>query len=180
MTDQHTYPEQFWHVHVALRPTEPKREVESVVNDLRYADMCERIVRPWREHRPFTIGGVVVRPGGDNVEIIRVVRTPHSQAVYAEQHNARMRASHIGDLATNRRLLPFSAADSAASRTSGQINGSPPENATSLTPKSAACEMTRRQSALSISRGQDGLASLEQCTHARGHRWVTSILISER
>lgn len=101
--DLHHPPEKYWHCFVKTSGAEEY----SIVNDLTYAELSRTIVRPWLAGRPFTVSGQIIRATNE-VGDIRIVHTPKAQQAYADEHNAEMRASGIADLATNRRLLPFS------------------------------------------------------------------------
>ena len=95
-------PERYWH----CRITPGGKKKYSVVNDLTFAELNRTIIRPWLTGQPFTISGTVVRRASD-VSEIRIVHTSQPKQVYADEHNARMRARSIADLATDRSLLPF-------------------------------------------------------------------------
>ena len=82
----------------------------SIVNDLGFAELMKAVVEPWLVGRPFTVAGTIVR-SSEAVNKIEIVHTPEPQQAYANRHNAEMRASGIADMATNRRLLPFSAGE---------------------------------------------------------------------
>lgn len=96
-------PETYWHCSVKLMG----EDRHSVVNDLSFADLMRTIVEPYNDGRPFTVDGTLVRP---NTEIskIQLAYSQNPKSHYAEQHNALMRSRGTADLATNRRLLPFS------------------------------------------------------------------------
>lgn len=79
----------------------------AVVNDWSFGDLDKLLLQPWHRGAQFPVAGVIVKKRED-VREIRIVWTPQPQPVYAEEHNARGRASGWVDLATNRRLLPFS------------------------------------------------------------------------
>jgi REase_DpnII-MboI len=98
-----SYQQQYWHC--SVRVTGSKNI--SVVNDLPLTELQRQIVEPWLQSRPFTISGKIVR-SSDQVEEIKIAYTPESQQFYADRHNAEMRAKGIGDMATNRELLPLS------------------------------------------------------------------------
>lgn len=98
-------PEQYWHCYVAL-PGRKKDRDRAVVNDLGKQQLKREIIDPWCEGRAFTVGGTIVRDR-DSVEEIRIVQTPRPKEDYAREHDSRMRASGIADLATDRRFLPF-------------------------------------------------------------------------
>ena len=97
-------PEQYWHCYVAL-PGRKKDRDRAVVNDLGKQQLKREIIDPWCEGRAFTVGGTIVRDR-DSVEEIRIVQTPRPKEDYAREHDSRMRASGIADLATDRRFLP--------------------------------------------------------------------------
>lgn len=95
-------PEQYWHCAVKL----VKDTWSSVVNDLTLKELRGQIVRPWLQGKPFSVSGKIVR-NTDDVKEIRISRTPNPQQYYADQHNMRMSAGGITDLATNRAILPI-------------------------------------------------------------------------
>jgi hypothetical protein len=97
-------PEKFWHCAVKLQP----KAQFAVENDLTYADLDRKIVRPWLTGRQFTIAGTIISAGGlkDGGEI-KITHTPEPAGTYADRHYARMQRSGIADLATNSDLLPL-------------------------------------------------------------------------
>lgn len=103
--DWNSYPEKYWHCYVAL-PGKKKDRDRAVINDATPDQIRYEVVEPWHEDRPFTVSGSIVK-SRTTVDEIRIVQTPHPQSVYADQHNAEMRAVGFADLATDRRLLPF-------------------------------------------------------------------------
>ncbi len=98
-----SYPEKYWHCYVQRKG---KSSPEGIVNDLSFQDISQKIVQPWRDGRAFTVEGVIVR-SQDEVEEIRIVRTDQPLQHYIDDHSARMSASGIVDMATNRQMLPF-------------------------------------------------------------------------
>lgn len=96
-------PEKYWHCFVKLASEKDR----AIVNDLSFSELQRSVIIPWQNGRPFSIAGTIVR-SGQSVPEIRIVHTDHSQKVYAEQHDASMRAGRVADFATNRRMLPFS------------------------------------------------------------------------
>jgi hypothetical protein len=96
------YPENYWHC--AIRVVGAK--TQTVANDLLFSDLQRQIVEPWLHSRSFTVAGTIVR-SSDQVEEIRIAHTGQAQQVYADRHNAEMRAQHIGDGVTDRRMLPI-------------------------------------------------------------------------
>lgn len=102
-------PQKYWHCGVRKGG---EKERMSVVNDLSFEELKKSIVDPWHAGRPFSIDGLIVR-SSDDVPEIRIAWTPHPQQVYADQHNQRMRASSIADMATDRRTLVFSRGEDA-------------------------------------------------------------------
>jgi len=96
-------PERYWHCLVRLRD---QRDA-AVANNLSFAELERTILQPWHAGRPFSVAGAIIRPGEQVVQV-RVVHTPQPQEAYAAQHNARMDAAGITDMATDRRTLPFS------------------------------------------------------------------------
>ncbi len=98
-------PEQYWHCYVAL-PGRKRDRDRAVVNDLSKQQLKREIIDPWHDGRPFTVGGTIIRDR-ESVEEIRIVQTSRPREDYAREHDARMRASGIADLATDRRFLPF-------------------------------------------------------------------------
>lgn len=96
-------PAKYWHCFVKIAGQNDR----AIVNDLTFAELERSIVVPWISGQPFSVSGTIVR-SNESVAEIRIVRTEHPQQVYADQHGASMRASGITDLATNRRMIPFS------------------------------------------------------------------------
>jgi hypothetical protein len=96
-------PPKYRHCRVKLAGT----KTYSVVNDLTFDRLERTIIAPWNSSRPFTVAGAVIRGPGD-VSEIRIEHTNHPKDHYAQEHNARMRSSSVADMATDRRLLPFS------------------------------------------------------------------------
>ncbi len=94
----------YWHVRVEASAGSNVRK--GCANDLSFDALQAQVVEPWRSSRPFTVQGVIVRP--DNLSEIQIVQTSEPARAYADEHNARMRAQGIADLATDRRRLPFS------------------------------------------------------------------------
>jgi len=94
-------PERYWHCAVKVAGAQR----EAVVNDLVFKDLQRTIVAPWLAARPFTVAGTIVR-SSSMVETIKVTHTQEPASHYAEDHNRRMSASGVTDLATNRSLLP--------------------------------------------------------------------------
>lgn len=102
MTDDlESLPSRYWHV--AVKTAGEKRH--SVVNDLDRDAMLRTIVRPWRAGQAITVAGRIVTPTAPPQEI-RIAHTTEPQSHYAEAHNARMRQQNIGDMVTDRRMLP--------------------------------------------------------------------------
>jgi len=95
--------EKYWHCRVVTSG----KQGEAIANDLSFNELTKSIVEPWKRGRVFSISGLVIR-SPDTVSKIRIVWTPHPKQVYADQHNAQMRASGIADMATDRRILVFS------------------------------------------------------------------------
>lgn len=93
--------ERYWHCAVKLAGTQR----DSVVNDLSFKDLQRTVVAPWLAGRPFTVSGLLVRTTS-MVETIKVTHTQQPASYYADDHNRRMSASGVTDLATNRSLLP--------------------------------------------------------------------------
>lgn len=96
-------PELFWHCRVQM----PDEKRPAVVNDLTFEELERTIIEPWRSQRPFTVAGTIIR-STSAVKEIRISHTPEAQRAYADRHDARMRSRNIADMATNRKLLPFS------------------------------------------------------------------------
>jgi len=103
--DWSSYPENYWHCYVAL-PGRKRDRDRAVINDATRDQIRHEVVEPWHEDRPFTVSGTIVKSRAA-VDEIRIVQTPQRQSLYADQHNAEMRAAGIADLATDPRLLPF-------------------------------------------------------------------------
>lgn len=78
----------------------------SVVNDLTFSELKRTIVAPWHAGRSFTVGGTIIR-AKQSVAEIKITQTPRPQEHYADEHNERMRASGIADMATDRSLIPL-------------------------------------------------------------------------
>ncbi len=93
----------FWHCGVKFG----KKTKLSIVNDLSFEELKKTIIDPWNAGRAFSVAGLIVRSSAD-VSEIRIVWTQNPMQFFADQHNARMRASGIADLGTNRRALVFS------------------------------------------------------------------------
>lgn len=96
-------PDKYWHCKVQL----VGEKKYAVANDMTYAELDRLIVKSWRSGSPFTVEGVIVR-GADAVRDIRISHTDQPKEVYAQRHNAEMRASNVADMATDRRMLPLS------------------------------------------------------------------------
>jgi hypothetical protein len=95
-------PQLYWHCSAQISGS--KGPV--TVNDLPFSELKRTIIDPWHAGSPFSIGGAIVR-STDNVSQIKITWTNEPQRAFAERHNASMRASGIGDLATDRTLLPI-------------------------------------------------------------------------
>lgn len=98
-------PDKYWHCHVSGFGTNRQR-VRAVVNDLEKEVLKRQILDPWHDGNAFYVGGTIIRER-DSVDEIRIVQTSMPKQYYAEAHNSRMRSAGIGDLATDRRYLPF-------------------------------------------------------------------------
>lgn len=96
-------PENFWHCAVKIAG----EKNYFIVNDLSFMDLKRTIVDPWLSENAFPVGGVIVRSSA-NVSEIKITHTQKQQSFYAEQHNARMKANGVADMATNRKMLPLS------------------------------------------------------------------------
>ncbi|HUV72065.1 MAG TPA: hypothetical protein VMW25_03580 [Clostridia bacterium] len=96
------YPEKYWHCAVKL--INQKRH--AVVNDLSFEEINEKIIQPWLNSKTFTIDGKIVS-SRDQLEEIKITRTPEPQDHYARIHNEKMKRSGIWDAATNREMLPL-------------------------------------------------------------------------
>ena len=96
-------PDKYWHCAVKLAG----QKRYAIVNDLSFAELKRTIVTPWSSGRNFTVGGMVVS-AKSGVSEIKIAHTTQPQQHYADLHNAKMRAANIGDLATDRQLLPLS------------------------------------------------------------------------
>lgn len=99
-------PTYYWHCRVKL--TDQKNY--SIVNDLTFADLNRSIISPWLSAQPFSVSGTIVR-SSESVAEIHVVHTDQPVQVYSDQHYASMCARGITDLATNPKMLPFSAGE---------------------------------------------------------------------
>jgi len=102
-TDPSQLPTQYWHCKAKLRGE--KRL--AIVNDLSLDDLQRTILIPWKAGYPFTVSGVLIHSRAA-VSEIQIIHTPHPKRVYADIHNSEMHARGIADMATDRRLLPFS------------------------------------------------------------------------
>ena len=102
MIDINNPPELYWHCGVKLGG----QKKTTIVNDFDFENLYKTIVLPWREGRPFTVSGTIVR-SSDIVETIKITHTDQSQKAFAANHNARMDASGIADFATDRNKLPL-------------------------------------------------------------------------
>ena len=96
-------PERYWHCLVEVTGAKGS----AIVNDMDFSQLVKSVVEPWLAGRPFTVSGTIVR-SPETVNKIKIVHTPEPQEFYARRHNAEMRSSGIADMATNRRMLPFS------------------------------------------------------------------------
>lgn len=104
--DWESVPDRHWHCSVTVGTG--KRDVQrSIVNDLTKDQLRTQIVVPWHQGRSFVVNGVIV-PSRAAVSEIKIVRSDQPKSVYANEHDARMRASNVADLATNRSYLPLS------------------------------------------------------------------------
>jgi hypothetical protein len=99
-------PDRYWHCLVEVTGAKGT----AIVNDMDFDQLMKSVVEPWLAGRPFTVSGTIVR-SPETVNKIKIVHTSEPQDFYATRHNSRMRASGIADMATNRRLLPFSEGD---------------------------------------------------------------------
>ncbi len=99
------YPDKYWHCIVEV-DTGQKKSKKSIVNDFSFNQIETQILKPWREAKPFTISGFIIS-NINQIQSIRLVQTEHPKEHYSHKHNARMRASGISDLATDRKTLPF-------------------------------------------------------------------------
>jgi hypothetical protein len=99
-------PDLYWHCLVEVTGTKGT----SIVNDMNFEQVRKSVVDRWLAGRPFTVSGTIVR-SPETVNKIKIVYTPEPQQPYASRHGAEVRASGIADMATNRRLLPFSAGE---------------------------------------------------------------------
>ncbi|MEO1241005.1 MAG: hypothetical protein AAFX54_03780 [Pseudomonadota bacterium] len=93
----------YWHCYVA----KIGGKSTSVLNDAKFEEIQREIIQPWLNNQTFTVNGMVIS-SKDQLEEIQIVKTPHPKETYADQHNREMRASGIADMATDRRMLPFS------------------------------------------------------------------------
>lgn len=95
-------PQSYWHCLVEM----PSHKHPAVVNDVTFSDLDRTIIKPWHSGSPFTVAGTIVR--SDQVTRIRIVHTKEPKQAFATRHDNDMRASGIADMATDRRMLPFS------------------------------------------------------------------------
>lgn len=106
MTDWNALPDRHWHCAVTIG-TGKKDAQRSVVNDLTKEQLRTEIVEPWHQGKSFVVAGTIVKERSA-VSEIRISRTDQPKQYYADEHDQRMRASGIADLATNRSHLPIS------------------------------------------------------------------------
>lgn len=106
MIDWSGLPDRHWHCSVAIGTGKMDTQ-RAVVNDLTKDQLRAEIVEPWHQGKSFVVAGTVVKER-TAVSEIRISRTEQPKRYYADEHEARMRASGIADFATNRSLLPMS------------------------------------------------------------------------
>lgn len=97
-----SYPDKYWHCAIKLL----NQKDYSVVNDLSFEKLQEKIVRPWIASKPFTVDGKIVNKR-ESLEEIKITQTPEAQDYYRQIHNAKMERANIIDAATNRKMLPL-------------------------------------------------------------------------
>jgi len=102
-------PDKYWHCYVKLSNATRENDY-TVLNDISLDTLQKGILQPWKENKPFTISGTIIRDP-NQVSEIRIVHTPDSKTTYAKRHNDKKRAAGICDLATDRRLLPLEQGD---------------------------------------------------------------------
>lgn len=82
------YPEKFWHCKIRIS------NEDFFLNDVTIQQVWEQIVEPWRQLRPFNIGGVVIRDS-NRIREITVVQTYQPCRYYAELCEHRRRELEI-------------------------------------------------------------------------------------
>lgn len=97
------YPEKYWHCSIT---TKGKGAEPSIINDVTLKYIYDDIIEPWHQKRPFTITGTIIHDTND-IKSIRIVQTNEPQKHYAQIYDAKMDASGIADMATDRRILPI-------------------------------------------------------------------------
>ncbi|MBK8452909.1 MAG: hypothetical protein WAQ53_04930 [Thiofilum sp.] len=100
-TNSILFPEKFWHCAVKF----VNQQEYSIVNDLTFQELEQKIINPWKLGKTFTISGRLIR-SSDAVESIKISHTEYNRLFYVESHNQRMAEQGIGDYVTNRSLLP--------------------------------------------------------------------------
>ncbi len=75
-------------------------------NDLTFSELQRRVLTPWHKGVPFPVAGTIINNRND-VQTIKIAHTPELQKVYGNEHDARMRAGGIVDMATDRRCIPL-------------------------------------------------------------------------
>jgi hypothetical protein len=106
MTDWNALSDRYWHCAVTIG-TGKKDAQRAVVNDLTKEQLRAEIVEPWHQGKSFVVAGTIVKERA-TVSEIRISLTDQPKRHYADEHDARMDASGIADLVTNRSYLPIS------------------------------------------------------------------------
>jgi len=96
------YPDRYWHCYVKLK----NNNKYAVQNDLTFDDLQQYILTPWHQSAPFTVSGKIITKDSQ-IEEIKVTQTDEPKRILAEQHDARQRAHHVLDMATDRHMLPI-------------------------------------------------------------------------
>ncbi len=99
-------PENYWHCYVRLKESKTNAVPLGVLNDLNIEQIVAQVVEPWREARPFNVGGIVVN-SADEVAEIKVVRTPQSLEGCIRDFEYRMSEKGRPGNVTDERLIPF-------------------------------------------------------------------------
>jgi hypothetical protein len=105
MLSPESYPSRYWHCLVET----DNADSLSVANDLSFDALQKQVIAPWREGRPFTVEGRIIRSSKD-VHVVRVIRSKHPTAHYIREVAENIRRS--GEQGTiilpgDSRLYPF-------------------------------------------------------------------------
>ncbi|MFB2875305.1 hypothetical protein [Floridanema aerugineum] len=75
------YPEKFWHCRIQINGV--RNNEDAFLSDATIQLVREQIVEPWMQHRPFNVGGVVIR-NSSQIKKINIVQTSQPCSFYAE------------------------------------------------------------------------------------------------